>query len=64
MGLSWCWFQCLYFRLFVSGLDLSLNSLGSEVGFGLGSALGTLFGAILDWLDVKLGFGLGSLLGC
>ena len=42
-------------KLFVSGLGLSsMNSLGSELGFGLGSALGTLLGAGLEWLGLEL----------
>ena len=31
-----------------------MNSLGAELGYGLGSALGTLLGVGLEWLGLEL----------
>ena len=47
-------------KLIVIGLGLSsMNSLDSEHGFGLGSALGTRLGASLGWLGMELVWMLG-----
>ena len=42
-------------KLIVSRLGLSsMNSLGSELGFKFGSALGTRIGTSLEWLGLEL----------
>ena len=42
-------------KLIVIGLGRSsMNSLGSEIWFGLGLALGTRLGTGLEWLGLEL----------